>query len=326
MISAETLIELFQQALKEKWGYIWGTAGVKWTAARQKELEKTADPDRAQGRKYGSKWIGHTVADCSGLFSWAFKKLGGYMYHGSDTMYRKYCVNKGELKKGKRTDNGALKPGTAVFVWNGKKYSHVGLYAGDGTVIEAMGTVSGVTTTKVTDGKWTHWGELAGVDYASNNSQFHDRRDQSPCGDFDGCNVAGVTQITDLDTCSIIHNSGLEKTENRDTIRKGSKGTAVAELQTLLVKLGYGVGPCGIDGDFGNDTEAAVKRFQSDHGLAVDGVAGPATLAALEKAVVSAAEKPKKQLYRVIISGLDLTQAKALVNNYPANSKFESEN
>ena len=88
------------------------------------------------------------------------------MYHGSDTMYRKYCKEKGELKKGKRTDGAALKPGTAVFVWNGSRYSHVGLYIGDGTVIEAMGTVSGVTTTKVTAGKWTHWGMLAGVDYA----------------------------------------------------------------------------------------------------------------------------------------------------------------
>ena len=72
MITTTDLIGLFQQALKENWGYIWGTAGVKWTAARQKELEKTTDSDRAQGRKYGSKWIGHTVADCSGLFSWAF--------------------------------------------------------------------------------------------------------------------------------------------------------------------------------------------------------------------------------------------------------------
>ncbi len=141
VISTQALIARFQQALSEKWGYIWGTAGESWTAAKQAALEKTTDEDRAQGRQYGSKWIGHTVADCSGLFSWAFKSLGGYMYHGSDTMYRKYCVNKGELQKGKRTDNGALKPGTAVFVWNGKKYSHVGLFVGNGIVIEAMGTI-----------------------------------------------------------------------------------------------------------------------------------------------------------------------------------------
>ena len=46
MIATQDLIGKFQQALSEKWGYIWGTAGVMWTAAKQKELEKTTDSDR----------------------------------------------------------------------------------------------------------------------------------------------------------------------------------------------------------------------------------------------------------------------------------------
>ena len=167
MITTQELIAKFQQALSEKWGYIWGTAGVMWTAAKQKELEKTTDSDREQGRRYGKKWIGHMVADCSGLFTWAFKQLGGTMYHGSNTMYLKWCSDKGKLSGGKRTDGKELKPGTAVFVWNGKNYSHVGLYIGDGTVIEAMGTRNGVTTTKVNASKWTNWGELKGVEYGS---------------------------------------------------------------------------------------------------------------------------------------------------------------
>ena len=165
-ITNTDLIAKFQQALKDKWGYIWGTAGVKWTAARQAELEKTTDANRANSRKYGAQWIGHMVADCSGLFSWAFKQLGGYMYHGSDTMYRQYCNQKGELKKGERTDKATLKPGTAVFVWNGKKYSHVGLYVGDGKVIESAGAKQGVISGNVTATKWTNWGELKGVDYS----------------------------------------------------------------------------------------------------------------------------------------------------------------
>ena len=260
MISTNALIEKFRQALSEKWGYIWGTSGETWTAAKQKELEKTTDEDRAQGRKYGSRWIGHRVADCSGLFSWAFRQLGGYMYHGSDTMYRKYCVTKGELRKGKRTDSATLKPGTAVFVWNGKKYSHVGLFVGDGMVIEAMGTINGVTTSKVTAGKWTHWGELTGVDYtAVISTGAEGEAEKSP-------------RRSDVSSA-------------KPTLRKGSKGEAVKDLQTMLLKLGYDLGPCGIDGDFGKCTDAAVRKFQKDQGLAVDGICGPKTQAALEKAV-----------------------------------------
>ena len=296
MITVQALIDKFRQALSENWGYIWGTAGEKWTAAKQKELEKTKDSDRAQGREYGSKWIGHTVADCSGLFSWAFKQLGGYMYHGSDTMYRKYCVNKGELRKGKRTDCGTLKPGTAVFVWNGKKYSHVGLFVGDGTVIEAMGTINGVTTTRVTAGKWTHWGELVGIDYVNTGKEA-------------SSNVISTGAA-----------GGVEKSPSgQPTLRRGSKGDAIRELQTMLDKLGYDLGPCGIDGDFGKATEAAVRSFQSDHRLTVDGIVGPATYGELEKSVNAISVKPEEATYSVTIGGLDLTQAQALVRNYPGS-------
>ena len=167
MINPSDLIAKFQYALDIKGGYIWSTAGVKWTAARQAALEKTTDADRAQGRKYGKKWIGHIVWDCSGLFSWSFSQLGGYMYHGSNTMWDKYCTSKGELKAGKRTDGKELKPGTAVFTYNKEKKNrgHVGLYIGDGWVIEAAGTTSGVIKSRVTLSKWVEWGELKGVNY-----------------------------------------------------------------------------------------------------------------------------------------------------------------
>lgn len=169
MISTTALIDKFRYALENKWGYIWGTAGEKWTAAKQKELERTTDASRAMSRKYGKKWIGHMVADCSGLFSWAFKQLGGYMYHGSNTMWNSYCQHKGELKKGRREDGQDLKPGTAVFTYNktNKKRGHVGLFIGEGIVIEAAETLKGVITSKVTDSKWVEWGELKGVDYGS---------------------------------------------------------------------------------------------------------------------------------------------------------------
>jgi peptidoglycan hydrolase-like protein with peptidoglycan-binding domain len=63
------------------------------------------------------------------------------------------------------------------------------------------------------------------------------------------------------------------------TVRKGSRGDAVRMLQRLLGDYGYDPGP--IDSDFGDKTEDAVKQFQTDFGLAADGVAGPKTWAML---------------------------------------------
>lgn len=252
MITPQALIDKFKYALSNKWGYIWGTAGVKWTQARQTALNKTTDSNRANGRKYGSKWIGHYVADCSGLFTWAFKQLGGTMYHGSDTMYKKWCTNHGQLKKGKRSDGKELKPGTAVFVWNGKTYSHVGLFVGGDVVVEAMGTQNGVTTSKVSASKWTYWGELKGVDF--------------------GDTVQEPVQQTTPPQNTV---------EIPITIRKGSSGVTVTKAQNILHKLGYDLGPYGIDGKFGAKTEAAIRKFQKDHNLVVDGIVGKNTWTAL---------------------------------------------
>lgn len=56
-------------------------------------------------------------------------------------------------------------------------------------------------------------------------------------------------------------------------LKKGSKGEAVKTLQEFL--------KITIDGDFGNNTEAAVKEFQSKNGLQVDGIVGQKTWAVM---------------------------------------------
>lgn len=62
---------------------------------------------------------------------------------------------------------------------------------------------------------------------------------------------------------------------------RGDKGQRVVQVQCMLSKRGYGVGGAGVDGEFGADTESAVRRFQSDKGLDVDGEVGPNTWAGL---------------------------------------------
>lgn len=76
----------------------------------------------------------------------------------------------------------------------------------------------------------------------------------------------------------------------RPTIKYGANGKPVKELQTILVTLGYKLGSYGpnkngVDGDFGSATEKAVKSFQKSRGLEVDGIVGPLTWAALDRAI-----------------------------------------
>lgn len=299
MINAIQLIALFVLALDEKWGYIWGTAGILWTEARQKQKvdymiskygqnwQKNADAKKDNyysAALNGSKWIGHTVADCSGLFAWAFKKLGRAIAHGSNSIYDRYCTSdKGKLTAEKRK---ALLPGTAVFTGDASAHGHIGLYVGNGKVIEASGTIAGVCTSNITAGKWTYYGILKNVDYSEYIGNTDQPEPAAPTGTGN----------------------------NFQTVRKGDKGEKVRELQTLLAAKGYDLGKYGIDGDFGSATLAAVKAFQADHGLTADGIAGPLTWAALT-------EDKTPVLYTVIIPHQTESGADEIIKKYPGSKK-----
>jgi len=60
-------------------------------------------------------------------------------------------------------------------------------------------------------------------------------------------------------------------------LRKGSSGKSVKSLQLLLHSKDYSIGKCGIDGDFGSDTYSAVKNFQKDSNIEIDGIVGKDT-------------------------------------------------
>lgn len=66
-----------------------------------------------------------------------------------------------------------------------------------------------------------------------------------------------------------------EKACRNNYLYKGKKAvTHVKWLQTRLIELGYNLGKYGVDGSFGNDTLTAVKKFQADRKIAVDGFVG----------------------------------------------------
>lgn len=75
--------------------------------------------------------------------------------------------------------------------------------------------------------------------------------------------------------------TGKRTAADMPLLKRGAKGADVKTLQNLLIKAGYSCGECGADGSFGADTEKAVKAYQKDHNLEVDGEAGKNTWGSL---------------------------------------------
>jgi peptidoglycan hydrolase-like protein with peptidoglycan-binding domain len=70
--------------------------------------------------------------------------------------------------------------------------------------------------------------------------------------------------------------SGKKQNSSDGTCKKGDKGDAVKAVQKRLKALGYY--NSSVDGDFGDATKSAVKKFQKNNGLTDDGVVGKKTL------------------------------------------------
>ena len=92
-------------------------------------------------------------------------------------------------------------------------------------------------------------------------------------------------------------------------LRPGDKGDAVKEVQTLLTSYGYYSGK--INGSYNTATTTAVRNFQRDHSLTVDGIAGKATQAALY-----AAEDAPQPTYTVTLRQVPEAEAIALTAKY----------
>ena len=126
---------------------------------------------------------------------------------------------------------------------------------------------------------------------------------------------------------------------NSPTLQLGFTGTKVAELQRLLVQLGYGsmLGKGGIDGKFGTHTQNAVKKFQQDNMLPANGIVRAAIWRALCTLVTSVAPSstpsPSSQpiqmpaQYQRILDKLRLlAYATAAERTTPSVKKFGSPN
>lgn len=91
--------------------------------------------------------------------------------------------------------------------------------------------------------------------------------------------------------------SKTESTE-RSCLKRGVKGQKVKDMQDMLIGCGYSCGKDGADGNFGNNTEKALIKFQHDNGLEEDGLYGAASKAKLEK-VYSSRTQIEKTDYKI---------------------------
>ena len=91
--------------------------------------------------------------------------------------------------------------------------------------------------------------------------------------------IINKNNLTQYDSVVTEKSSAIQQTA-RSTLKKGSRGADVTYLQQRLTAKGYGVG--AIDGIFGQKTLDAVKAYQAEHGLVIDGVVGAKTWGLLE--------------------------------------------
>ena len=74
------------------------------------------------------------------------------------------------------------------------------------------------------------------------------------------------------ETVHAMEQAELQVGEFTNELKEGAKGDDVKKLQKQLMSLGYDLGPAGADGIFGPKTVAAMKQFQKDYNLTVDGI------------------------------------------------------
>lgn len=158
------LVQWAIEAEKAHWGYVWGTYGLLLDDAMyQSKLSQYPNEVGKWSSYIKQHWIGGRTSDCIGL-------IKGYGWFNAETMEIEYNTN-GMPDYGANqmyavaTEKGSIDtipeiPGLAV--WHD---GHIGIYIGNGEVIEAKGTQYGVVKTPLSSGRWTHWLKIPFINY-----------------------------------------------------------------------------------------------------------------------------------------------------------------
>jgi len=294
--------------------YWYGTCYYKCTASllkRKTNQYPSHYKDNRQAAYKADIADGAMCADCVGLIKGAaWTNLGTRDgVYGSNGCPDKSAGGMLSYCKSKGMPNGSMDtfpdiPGLLLH-----KEGHVGVSIGNGEHIELKGFADDCVRTKVQGRGWTSWAQLPFVDYEGEGS----------------VNVPAVN---------------VRKLGDR-TLKRGSKGNDVAELQAALVALGYDCGSFGsnqdgVDGDYGRTTKAAVEAFQADARIEIDGIYGPESHAALMAMQLHGkpGEQPEEggdgddsgdvvPTFLVTVPGVDAATATYLLETYPGATATE---
>lgn len=165
--NAADLVTYVTNAWTSGWGYVWGTYGQVLTPELlQYKLTQYPDGVGKYAAFIRANWLGRHTADCVGL-------IKGYGWLSTDTMtmtidygtHGMPDIGENEMFYN-ATRRGGIEtmpdtPGLAVW-----KAGHIGVYIGNGEVVEAMGTKYGVVKTQLEGRGWTHWLEIPYINYA----------------------------------------------------------------------------------------------------------------------------------------------------------------
>ena len=162
--NAADLVTYAIHAWESGWGYVWGTYGSVLTESLlDYKIEQYPDGVGTYETFIRANWLGGRTTDCVGL-------IKGYGWLNPDTMTIEYGTNgMPDLGANQMYYNASVSgtidtmpdiPGLAV--WHD---GHIGVYIGDGYVIEAINTKKGVVKTKLEGRGWTHWLQIEYINY-----------------------------------------------------------------------------------------------------------------------------------------------------------------
>ena len=165
------LTEFAVNASQSGWGYVYATYGQIITQAlidgKARQYPSVYAEIMSDGRtayQHAQEWIGHRAADCVGL-------MKAYLWWQGDTASPTYTAAQDKSANGlyySATIQGPISTIPEIhglLVW---RSGHIGVYIGDGWVIEARGVEYGVVKTRLSDRNWTNWCKHPNLSYPDN--------------------------------------------------------------------------------------------------------------------------------------------------------------